>query len=627
MKLLRRTEKRYGIKINIKEKGIYEHDGKVFDSLYSIFAYMGRADEYDYFLADCLGDAYKEVQEETVKYKKYEQALFEIEELFHSIPNLTETKKDDGVYRFTQDTEFTYKGNKYKAKRQARVFILKNFAGQKVGIVVQRDHKGSAIIFKKYGLIIRPFYERKALENKIIQIVTRDDYKHWLLKWNRIYFEEAALYYLITFLKKHPEIDYEFSIEFPRVPNPKILLKYPGLKALFYKNYKLHGVHVKDWLINYNFYPKLAKSIYKIVSSINILEEVHPEFLNDFLKIKEYLKQCANPVRKVKKQKLPDIIETEDYKKASYLMRSIFEHKTENARFVLVCRETGAKFYYEPERGYKTYAAINYYLKRNGIYDKYKELNIDIAPKNKNRAIQRYLTEQFRIFSEGYIEYNEEKNKWNLYGKNGCIGLKGKDPKFIRNFTELFESPFVLNKKRIDEVPSGNTFYYRKGVRTFFSKETYLSTYAKREKLVYDMIGDFPLYYLLGIRYPFGLFFFSEKVYEEFIDIIKANAIFTIEEEDIKKIFTIHTAYKYDAFTFHIGEKELNDRIDSIRSREFRNAMRRIQRLKLVTLFQDCKTLNCVYSKMERKIKNTKRIASLRIVDMAKKNDSLLMAY
>ena len=627
MKLLRKTEKRYGIKINIKEKGIYEHDGKIFDSLYSIFVYIGRADEYDYFLADCLGEAYKEVQEETAKYKEYEKALFEIDDLFYSIPNLVETRKDEGVYRFTEDTEFTYKGKKYKSKRQARVYVLKNFAGQKVGIAIQKIHKGTAMIFKKYGLIIRPFYERRAKEVKKIQIITRDDYRHWLQKWSRIYFEKEATHYLITFLKQNPDIDYEFVFKMPNLPDPRILMKFPGLKAMLYNNYKVQGVHVKDWLLNYNFYPKLAKDIYKIVCQINVLEEVHPEFLNDFLKIKEYLKQRINPARKTRKQKLPDIIETEDYKKASYLMKSVFEHKTENARFVLIDRESGTKFYYEPDRGYKTYSEINKFLRRNEIYDKYKELGIDIGPKHRNRVIQRYLTEQYKIFSEGYVEYDNKSERWILYGKNGYIGLKGKDTKFIRNFTGRFESPFVLNKRRIDEYPSGEPSNYRKGIRIFFSKDTYLSTYAKREKLLYDMISDFPLYYLLGIRYPFGLFFFSDKVYEEFMNIIKANAIFKVEEEDIKKVFTIHSSYKYEAFTFHIGEEELNSRIDSIKSKEFGDAMRKIQRLKLVSLFQNCKCLNCAYSRMERKITNAKRIASLTIADMAKKNDSVLMSY
>lgn len=550
--------------------GIILFDDRIFDSIYSIFLYLGKEEQYDYFLgANAIHR--RGIAKELEQYKKYETILMEVDSLFYSLPNLKPTLKEKDIYYFSKDTSFVYQGKKYNVKKYARVFILKNFANQKVGIEIQRAYKDSRIIKIDYGLIHKPFYEYKSNEKKEVIISFKDEnYSAYLKSFVKIFFDKTNYYALLGFFKRNKDTLFNIKTSYPETPKAKFLFKHPAMKALLYKDFPYYKTTIYNVIKN-TFYTKAElKDMLSFLNSIDIYENIHPQYAKDFLSLKKELKDRLIP----KKQKEREI-RNQDLSRVTYFMQTLFEEHTIKGDYALKCTITDEVFIFDRDIQLKDASIIKKHLERHEVIEFLNELPFFSKKRHLNtKLIKEYLKRQYAIHNKVIVTKIDKQ--WTIMASNGKIMVEKPFRKIHYNFHIKTNNKLTLRVLPIKSFKKGDISWYRAGIRCFIAKQK--NNYDIKLATLIAIVRYFPLFYLLKVKMPIRMFFEYDVPKEYFLKLLKNNLYFKVTDEEILNIIQLNSSeFKPDIY-IGVNDDYFKEKLHILKDKRFISAMHTVQK-------------------------------------------------
>ena len=530
---LAQVSKIVGTKVTALDNHYFVAENKVYDTIFSLFAAYNKADRYHDFVTNNFFSS-SHLKPEFDRYAKYEQRVLEIEQIFNSIPNLKKSYIDDSVYYFEKDTEVEIEGKKYQVEKYAKVFLLRNFAGHNLGMIMQWGHNQTPI-YKNIpeDLFFRPFFDFKALRHRKVKIVINDKYARDFKYQKFTVFLPQNFKYLLYFFKRYKHIDFELS--FSKFPiKPTILLKHPELKALLYKNFKLAKTNIVDWIMNAKLSQQEALDLYNFLASMKVVDEVHPSFIKKFSQLRSYL------YRKGKKGLTRSgFVLDREIKKISFVMESVFTYTKENGRFTLIANETGDKFYYDMKDNKKQIDKIADYLTRNHILDEFREMGVNIYYR-LTTSLRAYLNSIFDEYNDKFYMYLPDKKEWHIIGNNRTLIYSQKERRFTQSNTKkdpdsyIFVRKIVVDRKISTLAPTSrfrNVFRHMYGI-------TVPMPYIERGLFLLKWVfTNFPVYYFANREMPIRMRILDDRLVQYIIDLLKDNLFFKIEDdEEVRRI-------------------------------------------------------------------------------------------
>ena len=600
MRLAREVEKKFNIKIEVLENGLMVYDNKIFDSLYSLFFYLNAVDEYEYFLGQ-FPYIVEEMSREIKKYKTHEEALLKIDDIFFSLPNLKPSATEQDIYFFSKPTTFTIDGKEYSVKKYARVMLLKNFANQKVGILITRAHKESPVFSYLSGLWYKPYYIYKANEVKKIFLGVKDNYKMQFKDYHRIVFLKEHFPYLEYFLKAHPETDFEIKFSFPQIPNPSFLFNYPELKTLFYRDYPFYNTTVYKWIKNHKYSKREAQDTYRFLRSLKAINEIHPKFVHLFTELKKTIYSKSSFKRT--KRGIPET----QWNTHEYIMDSSFKFYREKSCLVAKCRETGIKFLFRDKISRKDAVKIREHLDKLDIFNRFKKLDIISSAQYRDKGIELILEKKYNDFAEYDLKY--ENNRWTIYALNTKATIRRGSRKILLNPGIKSDTELILKTNINNNLKNIPVFFYRAGLRAFNSNlSTRTSTLEYRLSMLRFIMDNFPIFYLMRQKMPINIYCDYELTKEEIIKILQANAWFKVEREEVLKVIKFTRSHTGRHLHIAIGPKEFKERLNNADRLKFLGAMRTSQIDHMRTFLVKCKDYDCLRKSIETRIKSLKNL-------------------
>ena len=600
MRLVRELEKKFNIKITKIENNLLVYDNKVFDSLYSIFFYLNAVDEYEFFIGR-FPHIVEEMSKEIIKYKKYEEALLKVDDIFFNIPNLKKSPTEQDTYFFSKPTTFTIDKTKYNVKKYARVIILKNFANQKVGIIITRAHKESPVFSYLSGLWYKPYYIYKADEVRKIFLAVRDDYKMQFKDYHRIVFLKEHFPYLKYFLNEHKDTDFEIKFSFPQIPKPTFLFQFYELRAILFRDYPFYKTNVYEWIKSYKYSKTDAQDMYRYLRSLKAINEIHPEFVHLFTDLKKTI-YGKSSFKRMKR----GIHETQ-WNVHEYIMNSSFKFFREKSCLVAKCRDTGIKFIFKDSITLEDSKKIEAHLNKLNTFDRFRKLDIISAAQQRRKAIRLILEDKYNAFSEYDLEFKD--NRWAIKALNAKATIRTGLRKIVLNTSAKGDTDLSIKTNVISRNRNVPIFFYRAGLRAFNSNSSnHPNTIEKRLTIMRFIIDNFPIFYLMRQKIPIRIFCDYEETKDELIKILQFNAWFNVEREEVIKTLSFTKSHANRELHLAIGPKEFRKRLKNINKGKFLESMRISQIDHLRYFLIKCKDYDCLRKSIQTRIRSIKEI-------------------